>query len=83
MDKTAGALLRAQLERFDISQVAAAPQLGCSAKHLNQVLNGRTNLSVDLAISFERFLSQPGLAEAALIRQVRHELRSRGIPTSA
>lgn len=82
MEKTAGLLLRRHLERVELSQVQAAPMLGCSAKHLNQVLNGRKQLSVDLAISFERVLGRPGLAEQALVQQIRHELRSRGITTS-
>jgi plasmid maintenance system antidote protein VapI len=83
MDGSVGGLLRRHLEAAGFTQVEAAKHLQCSAKHLNQVLQGKQALSVDLAVSFERVCGWPGLAETALVKQVRADLAKRDIPLSS
>jgi plasmid maintenance system antidote protein VapI len=77
MKTTVGLLLRRQLLDEQLTQAEAAQRLGCSAKHLNQILQNKASLSIDLALGFERICSSDGLAERALILQVRCDLEAR------
>lgn len=63
-----------------MSQVYASQHVGCSAKHLNQILQGRAALSMELAIAFEKLLMKPCLAHELLSLQVAQELEDRGLP---
>lgn len=50
--------VRAALETAGISQAEACRQLGCSTKHLNQMLTGKAPLGLDWA---ERILALCGM----------------------
>lgn len=46
-----GSILKDYLEYFKISQTDFADQLGISQKHLNQICNGNSNISLDLMLA--------------------------------
>lgn len=52
------------LERGEL-QVMWAKRIGCSTKHLSQIVTGRVGLSADLAVRMEAFL---GLDALTLMR---------------
>lgn len=46
-----GSMLKDYLEYYKISQTEFADRLGITQKHMNEIINGKTNLSVDLIIA--------------------------------
>ena len=46
-----GSMLRDYLEYHKISQTEFADRLGISQKHMNEILNDKTNLSLELMIA--------------------------------
>ena len=46
-----GSILRDYLEYHKISQTDFADRLGISQKHMNEIINGKTNLSTELIIA--------------------------------
>lgn len=46
-----GSMLKDYLEFYKISQTEFADRLGITQKHMNEIINGKTNLSVDLIIA--------------------------------
>ena len=46
-----GSILRDYLEYHKISQTDFADRLGISQKHMNEIINGKTNLSVELILA--------------------------------
>ena len=45
-----GSMLRDYLEYYKISQTDFADRLGISYKHMNEIINGKTNLSIELML---------------------------------
>ncbi len=78
---TVAALIRAKLVDHGWTQVAAAARLGCSAKHVNEIVQGKIAVSPELAIGLEMMLGESGLAERILVAQVQEDLRKRGFTT--
>ena len=46
-----GSMLKDYLDYYKISQTEFADRLGITQKHMNEIINGKTNLSVDLIIA--------------------------------
>lgn len=46
-----GSMLKDYLEYYKISQTDFAERLGISTKHMNEILNGKTNISEELMLS--------------------------------
>lgn len=77
--QSAGSRLRHLLEDAGLSQVAAAQLLDCSQKHLNQVLQGKARLSVELAVSCQRVLRRQYIAKELLTLQLAEDLSRHGL----
>lgn len=45
-----GSMLKDYLEYYKISQTDFAERLGISTKHMNEILNGKTNISEELML---------------------------------
>lgn len=56
-----GETLAEILEERGEEQVLWAKRIGCSAKHLNQILKGHVGLSADIAVRMEAFLDLDAL----------------------
>lgn len=68
-----GELLRQELSVAGVTQATLARELGLTAKHINQLVQGRARLSVDVAVRIE--LAVPSIsAEGLLIGQLRWEI---------
>lgn len=69
-EETLRSHVRAALDRSGISQAEACRQLGCSTKHLNQMLTGKAALTIGWA---ERILDLCGMRLVVLALTGRDE----------
>ena len=66
-----GSMLKDYLEYYKISQTEFADRLNISQKHMNEIINGKTNISTDLILAISLLTN----IDANLIYQVEHKKR--------
>lgn len=49
-----GSILKDYLEHYNISQSEFAVRLGITQKHMNEIINGKSNITIDMAANIER-----------------------------
>jgi HTH-type transcriptional regulator/antitoxin HigA len=71
-----GMMIKPELEERGISQKAFAQMLGTQPSHLSEVLNGKRDLTTDLAMKIESAIGLP--AKILLSAQAHYELEAAG-----
>lgn len=73
-----GSVLRDYLEHYNISQSEFAVRLGITQKHMNEIINGKANITLEMAANIERLtdISSKLIINIETTRKMKEEIQA-------